>query len=127
MISAIHIGLSGLQAATKRFNVAANNIVNASTTSRPGEQGFVPFRIVNTPRPGGGLTAEAVPVNPPSIPLFNPDSPNANADGLVNFPNVSLVEEIVQLKMAEHTYKASALIIKTALETERTLLDAFDT
>ena len=33
----------------------------------------------------------------------------------------------MQLKMAEHAYKASALIIKTATELERTLLEDFNT
>lgn len=127
MSDAIQIGLSGLVAASSRLQTAANNIANVNTTSRTGGAGgagFQPQRTQQTPLPGGGVQATQVPVTPSHQTVFSPGDANANDAGQVDFPNVSLAEEMVQLKIAAQTYKANAAVIRTALELSDALLEA---
>ena len=64
--------------------------------------------------------------DPAFVPSFSPDSPFADEQGLVNAPNVSLDEEMVNLKIAEHAYKANAQVIKTSSEMQDALRDALN-
>lgn len=133
MLQAIQIGLSGLVASSSRLQIAANNIVNINTTSQvpeatqklAGQQAYQPQRAQNTPLTTGGVRTTAVPVTPSQLTIFSPSDLNANENGLVNIPNISLAEQIVQLKIAAQTYKANATVIRVAAEIEDALLDAF--
>ena len=132
MFEAAKTGLSGLLASTTRLNVAANNIANINTTSRvptpeaaqslAGQQAYQAKRTFNQALENGGVRATAVPVKPAHQPVYAPNDANANEDGIVNYPNLSLAEEIVQLKIAAQTYKANAAVIRTAFELSDTLL-----
>lgn len=133
MLQALHIGLSGLVASASRLQISANNIVNVNTSSRvpeatqklAGQEAYQPQRAKNTPLKTGGVRTTPVPVTPSQLTIFSPSDPNANDDGLVNIPNISLAEEIVQLKIAAQTYKANAAVVRVAAEIEDSLLDAF--
>ena len=133
MLQALQIGLSGLVASSSRLQVSANNIVNANTTSRVPEatqtlasqNAYQPLRAQNTPVATGGVRSTPVPVSPSQLTIFSPSDLNANEDGLVNIPNVSLAEEFVQMTIALQTYKANAAVIRVAAEMEDSLLDAF--
>ncbi len=133
MNSAIRIGLSGLVSASNQVQIASSNIVNANNTSRiddgsdaarlAAKKAFQPQRAQQSPLAGGGVMTTAVPVKPAQLVAFSPGDPNANTEGLVNFPNVSLATEFVNLILAEQAFKASAALIRTADEIERTLIE----
>jgi flagellar basal-body rod protein FlgC len=53
-----------------------------------------------------------------------PDSPDADADGLVGHPNVDLAKNIVELTLAEHAYKANAATLRTIDELSKALYDS---
>ena len=115
MNNTIKIGLSGLTAASTRLQVSASNIANINSTSSTGfaddldnltsKDAYRPKSVRQEPLKYGGVKAHVV------------DTPIGT--------EVSLAHEIVQLKVAEHTYKANAAVIKTAFEVEKTLLDTF--
>ena len=102
MFAPIQIALSGLNAASTRMEVAASNIVNA-TGNTAQKQAYSPKIAFSTPNSYGGVDTQII------------DSPKGT--------EVSLAEEIVQLKIAEHTYKANAMVIKVAAEVQNELLD----
>lgn len=120
MIGAISTALSGLFAASKRAEASASNIANASTAGSldpaSANQPYNALTTVQTASPGGGVTATNIPKSPGIVNAYSPDSPFANADGLVGAPNVDLSEEIVNLKLAEVSYKANIASLKTAQE-----------
>ncbi len=125
----IKTGLSGLVAASSRLQVSANNIVNANSVSPTGSfadaaRVYQPQRAINTPLAGGGVKTSTATLSPPQVPVFAPDSPLSDGNGFVNIPNVSLAEEIVQLKIAAQAYKASATVIRTADALLETLTEA---
>jgi len=97
MTSAISASLSGLQSATQRLNVAAQNTVK-STSFTVGNRESDAGQI-NRPAPG------AAPVRASFDPL--PD----------------IQSSLVDLKLAETSYKASAKALKVALEIDKNLID----
>jgi len=131
MFKAIQTSVSGLIAATARINVAASNIVNSQVKSTPSPQGatrtgesfrgYSPQRVEQITTQSGGVQARSVPVSPASLSVFDPTSPLASEQGLVNIPNVSLPAEISELIRAKHAYKANAAVLKTLDDTFKTI------
>lgn len=133
MSSILSIAISGLNDAKTRIANAASNIVNASSTSSlPKNQGdaftgFVPQDIVTLSNSVGGnnlgVSSSLQPRDPAYSPAYDPNSPQANAQGLVATPNVDLNAELVSSSVAKVEYGANAAIIKVANELEKALLD----
>ncbi|MDJ0981274.1 MAG: flagellar basal body rod C-terminal domain-containing protein [Kiloniellales bacterium] len=121
--------LSSLQAQAKDLAVSADNVANARTRGLPldgsaptgGE--YVPRRVVQTSGPGGVVQTQEKPVSPPSVPVYNPADPNADADGIAAQANVDLVEEFVVQIRAENAFKANVAALKVQDEVLGSLLD----
>lgn len=131
MINPVSTSLSGLMAQSKKVAVATENIVNADSTgsldpNNPNQAYAAKTTLTKSIGNGSGVETVVLNRNPPFSPSFEPDSPFANADGMVNSPNVNLDEELVNIKVAEHAYKANAQALRTGLEMQNTLLDALD-
>ena len=105
MINAIHIALSGLAASTKRVATSASNIANLTTSE------------------GAGVKADTIPKNTPFVPSFDPDSPFANAEGVIGVPNTNLAEEAVNISLAETTFKANLKVIEIASELQEEVVN----
>lgn len=125
MASVINIATSGLQAASRRLSVSANNVANATTSrpTRPGEPTpngvFAPQRTVQTSIPGGGVRAAVRAIEPATI--VGPD--NSSPTGLSSFPNVNFLEEYLEQKQAFVSYSANASVIRTQQELDQALLN----
>jgi flagellar basal-body rod protein FlgC len=125
------IALSGLQAASRRLEVSARNVVNAesvgtprtTTDARVPTPVYEPERVVQTSRTGGGVDTRTEPVQPVSHQQFRPDHPAAGSDGVVEVPNVSLEREAVEQISASVAYQASAKVLQTADGLIKSLLD----
>ncbi len=121
--------LSSLKAQAKDLAVSADNVANAGTRGLPldgsaptgGE--YVPQRVVQTSGPGGVVQTQEKPVSPPSVPVYNPADPNADADGIAAQANVDLVEEFVVQIRAENAFKANVAALKVQDEVLGSLLD----
>lgn len=112
MNNALNIALSGMNAATLRIENSANNIANAeSTFSKENGQivktPFAPKDVVQVADPNGGTISYTKPSGKESITLQDPNNIAANSDGLVNFPNVDLAEELVKIQEASFQFKAN--------------------
>ena len=133
MIGTINIALSGLEAATKKINASASNIANLQTVGSLEENEQAPYNPLTTQQTslninenGAGVRTDIVSANRPFVPSFDPDSPFANAQGLIGVPNINLAEETVNLIVAELNYKANLETLETASELSDELLDIFD-
>ncbi|MCB9973976.1 MAG: flagellar biosynthesis protein FlgC [Rhodospirillales bacterium] len=118
-------------ASSRRADTAAQNIANAGTSGAlsPEVPGAAPYsaRITTqTALAGGGVRAETAIRSPGFVPAYDPGSPFSNEDGYVGVPNVDLGEEIVNLKIAEFTYKANVKTMEAAQAMSKELLSAFD-
>ena len=130
IFSAMEIISSGLTAQRTRLNITSSNLANANTT-RTEEGG--PYRRkdpVFTTEPmslrfgellddklarqaQGVRTTEIVEDNSPPRMVHDPGHPDANAEGYVAYPNVSVVEEMVNMIMAARAYEAGATAMQT--------------
>ena len=113
--------LSGLQAATTRVSVSANNVANAQT-SRPAsapEGAFRAQRVVSRAVPGGGVATSVADKAPATVTGPDPSV----AGGVSVFPNVNFVEEAVEQTSAVASYRANAAVIRIQQEIDDTLLD----
>lgn len=130
MIGAISTALSGLMAASKKVETSAENIANLNTSGAlDANSGPAPYQTqitTQTSNPGGGVSAQSVPKDPGFVTAYDPNSPFANADGLIGVPNTDLAEEAVNLKTAEIAYKANLKTLETADELNKELLSMFD-
>jgi flagellar hook protein FlgE len=101
MIDAMNTGLAGLRAAETRVNVRAQNIVNAQS------EDYRPLEAEQTTDESGA----------PRVRVSRP--PELQGE----YPFVDLASELVEMKVAQRAYEASAQVIRTADEMSKTLLD----
>jgi flagellar basal-body rod protein FlgC len=119
-ISATDIAVSGVRAQRIRMNIIANNIANAQSTRTP--QGG-PFRRqlavfqaeqlqpILDPDKFGVKVQKIVSDMSPFRTVFDPSHPDADADGMVSYPNVNLATEMIDLLSAQRAYEANINIM----------------
>ncbi|MCD4831088.1 MAG: flagellar basal body rod protein FlgC [Anaerohalosphaeraceae bacterium] len=112
---AIDIAVSGLRAQEKNISLISSNVANAQTTDDgTGE----PYRRVEALLKAsddgiGGVSIEEITTDASSLPrILRPGHPNADEQGYVEMPNVSLPTEMINLNIATKTYQANAAILK---------------
>jgi flagellar basal body rod protein FlgC len=71
---------------------------------------------------GSGTVAYTVPVSPAYVATYDPQSPDANGQGLVAAPNVDLAQELVQLEVAKQAYEANLKTVEAGRSTTNYLL-----
>lgn len=134
MINAIGIALSGLAAATNRLNTTASNIANLTTTGSLADGGRSPYTPLTTTQQATtdsngnptGVSSQVVPRSNPFVPVFSPDSPFADENGIIGAPNINLAEEAVNLLVTKNVFKANVASLQTAKEMSDELLSIFD-
>lgn len=115
------ISSSAMKAQSQRLSVVASNMANAdsatSTSGQPYRAKQVVFEAIPTAHT---LHASSVRVKEvvedPSAPRmqFDPKHPLADANGYVAMPNVSVVDEMVNMISASRSYQTNADIMNTA-------------
>jgi flagellar basal-body rod protein FlgC len=130
-MSILSIAASGLAAASRRLEVSASNVANASDTGplpdAPNAASFPPVYAAQLLRQvdvaGGGTVAHVSTASPSYVAQYDPTAPFANQDGLVATPNVDLANEALQQITARTDFAANAKVIQVNSEMMKTLLD----
>jgi flagellar basal-body rod protein FlgC len=125
LLRGMRISSSGMAAQRMRMNTISSNIANINTTQTP-EGG--PYRrkdvvleampeaksfgdiIMSTdPRSDQQRVQVTDVVSDRRAPLmkYEPDHPDANADGYVAYPNINLMEEMTNMIQATRAYEAN--------------------
>lgn len=130
MVDAISTSLSALSAATRKTSVAASNIANAGSVGTPGggdgNAAYTPQDVINVTNGIGGVLTRVQNRDPAHVLAYDPDAPQADADGYIAVPNVDLVNEVITIKTAEIAYRASAKVIGVANRMQEDLQRLFD-
>ncbi len=132
-LGALNIAASGLGAERLRMEVVANNIANASVTRTPDGGPYrrrdVVFETVlsgveaNGTSGLGGVRVAGLVDDQSEMPrIYNPGHPDADADGFVTMPNVSLPTEMVNLITASRAYEANLRVAQSFLELSQSAL-----
>jgi len=130
--TAMEVSASGLATQRTRINVASSNLANASTTRTP-EGG--PYKrkdvVVQSATLGANLAGQQAggfsdavrgvqvaniveDTNAPRLE-HDPGHPDADARGYVAYPNVNVVEEMVDMITASRAYEAGISALGTAV------------
>ena len=131
--NALSSALSGVHAAERRFCNSANNVANLRSVAAPSVDGpatdadgrnlFRPARSVDQSAATGGVRSSQLLVDPSSIQEYGPSAADADADGLVNRPNVDLVRETADQIAGQRQLEANLATIRTADELLKSPLD----
>jgi len=112
------VAASGLRAQSERMKVIAENIANAnSTATTPGGTPYrrqIPTMTASFDRTLGATMVEA---GRPTVDQsafrqqYEPGSPQANAQGYVQLPNVDPLVEIMDMREAQRSYQADLTVM----------------
>jgi flagellar basal-body rod protein FlgC len=146
---AIDIAASGLTANRVRMDVTAENLANAQTTRGANGQPYRRQEVVldqagggfgselagalgasapagaggTAATPGGVQVAGIINDPTPDQLVYDPSSPDANAQGYVRMPNVQPVHEMVDLISESRAYQADVTAMQTAKQMYEKTLD----
>jgi len=126
-ISGIDISSNALNAQKTRLDIVAQNIANAQTTRGLDGQAYkrqvVNFEseLIKGMSEGsrntglqGVKVAGIVQDQTPGQRVYDPQHPDADANGVVTMPNVNLAHEMVDLISATRAYEANLSVVKNA-------------
>lgn len=135
MYTSINTAASGLTAQKMRLDVIADNIANAETTRTPEGGVFRRSRVIMRPRVdqpywrspflpsalkdqvGQGVKVKTVEKDMDAQPrlVYDPTHPDAiktgPQTGYVEYPNVNIVSEMVDMIAASRSYEANSAVI----------------
>lgn len=132
LLNSMHISAAGMSAQRSRMDIVAENIANAEAT-RTDEGG--PYRrrqvVFETRSPQGKFgsvfssslqsqksqtvkVADVVVDKSPPQEVYDPSHPDADSKGMVKFPNVNTVEEMVDLNSASRSFESNVTVMQAS-------------
>ena len=119
VISGIDITSSALNAEKLRMDLVSQNIANANTTraldGRPYQRKVVSFEAALAEHGGSAVKINAISNDPTAGPaVYNPGHPHADAQGMVQMPNVDVAHEMVDLITSTRAYEANLAVVRNA-------------
>lgn len=120
VFNVFHIAGSALTAQSMRLNAVASNLANADSIASADGKPYRAKQVVfqATPMPGdaaqGVRVKQVVEDNSPGRLIYDPRNPAADEKGYVTMPNVSVVDEMVNMISASRSYQTNAEVMNTA-------------
>jgi flagellar basal-body rod protein FlgC len=136
MFQSLNTTASGLTSQRLRMDVIASNIANADTTRAEYVDGewqpykrkmvvleekgksfsnFLNQAMGNSEATGNGVSVSKIAEDEtPANLVYDPDHPDANADGYVAMPNVDTSREMVNLISATRSYEANVTVFNAS-------------
>ena len=130
MIATVLNASSGIATTNEWIATTAGNIANANDTVAPGTAPYRTQTPVLAPIRGGagtgaGVQVTAVALGPPTgVLAYQPGVPQANAQGVVEYPTDSLVSQLVQNNIASLSFQANAAVLRHAQAAYQSVLAA---
>ena len=120
MFSTFHIAGSALSAQSMRLNAVASNLANADSVVGADGKPYRAKQVVFEATPIAGESGQGVRVKQlvedasPGRMVYDPRNPAADEKGYVMMPNVSVVDEMVNMISASRTYQTNVEVMNTA-------------
>jgi len=129
IFTSMHVSDSALKANSIRLNTISSNIANVETTSTPEGGPYKKKSVVFQTNPmsfknhldasmktsiKGVKVKEILEDTKDPQKVFKPDHPDADEDGYVLMPNISVLEEMVDMMSTTRSYEANTTVIKSA-------------
>ena len=130
LLTSLKISASGAAANKKRMGAISSNIANAQTTrtaeggpyrkkevafgSEPARESFSDILEGEIDAQAQQVHAtEVISTDKPPILKYEPNHPDANAQGYVAYPNVNVMEEMANMISASRSYEANINVMNT--------------
>jgi flagellar basal-body rod protein FlgC len=142
-LDAINVAASGLTSERLRINVISSNIANINTTrtpeggpykrkdvvfeAEPLEKGSFENELENSMVSEKVKVTEIVEDPRPPIMKYEPGHPDADENGYVKYPNINIMEEMVNLINASRSYEANVTTMKATKAMAMKALDILRT
>jgi flagellar basal-body rod protein FlgC len=124
----LDISASGLNSQRMRMNVIASNIANVNVTRTPDGGPYkrkdVVFQTKNIDSFKDALSnaimgqgvevTEVYDDTSPFILKYEPNHPDADAEGYVSYPNINIVEEMTNMVSASRSFEANVMVIEAS-------------
>ncbi len=132
--SILNISATGLTAQRLRMDVISDNIANVNTTRTPeggpyrrkiilfseiqkekNDDFISVFENLKSNELDGGVKVVGI-IDDNKTPLkkvYDPNHPDAGPDGYVNYPNINIVSEMVDMISASRAYEANLQVVGT--------------
>jgi flagellar basal-body rod protein FlgC len=134
---AMEISRSGLEVEWRRLEVIAQNIANINTTRTEGGGPYQAMRLISGPKldfgthmaKGAAAPMEGVVIQglEPAAggvrSVYEPDHPDANAEGYVSYPAINHAEEMVLMVKTARAYEANLVALNMARQMYSKALD----
>ncbi len=118
------IASQSMRVEKQRIDVVANNIANQYTLQNTDGSIFQAHKIVTTAKtfsdfidsqPEMGIdSVEVVPQNLLPNKVYQPENPQADQQGYINYPGINTIDEMTTLLRASRAYEANIKIINSA-------------
>ena len=150
VFTVFQIASQGMTAQRERLEAAASNLANSNTTrtadGTPYRRRDVVFETISVEAPGasgasasfgnfmqsaqqppaGVRSTTIVAAESVGIQRYQPDHPDADANGYVRMPDVDPLEETVNMMSAARAFEANVTVFNTAKEMARASLKLAD-
>ena len=120
VFNVFNIASSAMTAQGMRLNAVASNLANADSIAGPDGKPYRGKQVVFEATPVSGQTGIGVRVRQvvedasPGRMIYDPRNPAADEKGYVMMPNVSVVDEMVNMISASRSYQTNAEVMNTA-------------
>jgi flagellar basal-body rod protein FlgC len=133
LFSSMRVSATGLDAQTKRMNTISSNLANAETVGYHKKE---PMMAAETDRESfgeilqneldenvQGVRVQEIVEDPGVRLVYNPNHPQANAEGYVAMPKVNTVEEMANMISAQRSYEANVTAMNAAKQMAQKALE----
>ncbi len=129
ILTTFKVSASALKANSIRLNTISSNLANVETTSTPEGGPYKKKSVYFESKPlsfqeqlnsnlknsvQGVEVTKILEDQEPPRKVYNPSHPDAGPDGYVEMPNISVLEEMVDMMSATRAYQANVTTIKSA-------------
>jgi flagellar basal-body rod protein FlgC len=133
ILETMRVSLSALTAQRVRMDVTASNLANVDTTRTPQGGPYLRRQVVfateqpspfarlvqtraglveTTPSAGRGVQVAGIVVDRRAVrEVYDPTHPDADANGIVRYPDIDVVSEMTNLMAATRAYEANVTVL----------------
>jgi flagellar basal-body rod protein FlgC len=133
ILETMRVSLSALTAQRVRMDVTASNLANVDTTRTPQGGPYLRRQVVfateqpspfarlvqtrtglveTTPSDGRGVQVAGIVVDRRAVrEVYDPTHPDADANGIVRYPDIDVVSEMTNLMAATRAYEANVTVL----------------
>lgn len=121
LFSSLGVASSGMHVHKTWIDATADNVANVNTVKRTSESAYRAKYVVASSVPGGahdvgqGVAVSEIQLGDREGTLvYDPNHPLADAEGMVRYPSVNLVDQMTNLVIAQRAYQANVTVFERA-------------